>query len=131
MNEMTKLLTVKLDFPIDTLAQEKEEWTLLLRQDLLETDVADVRGAGAGPTPAGAKGTPGSLDTLLVTLAGSGSVLGTVISTIGNFLSQRKPVPESVTIKIDGDELTMTNPSTREKRQLVEAFVRRHSPAVK
>jgi len=96
-----------------------EEAVSQLRNELLETDVKSVESIPDLPTPTGAKGLPSGMDTLLVALAGLGSVLGTVISTIANWSSKRKK--GSVTIKYDGNEFTFTNPTAQEQHKLVAA----------
>lgn len=120
MNEASPVLTVHLDLPDDRTPEEKEEAIYQLRQELLETDVESVENAANGAPPPGAKGLPAGLDTLLVTLAGSGSVLSTVISAIANWSSSKK---SSVTIRCDGNEFTFSNPTAEEQRQLVKACV--------
>jgi hypothetical protein len=120
MSETASVLSVHLDLPADSTAEEKEEAVSQLRQELLETDVDSVENPTGGSAPTGAKGLPPGLDTLLVTLAGSGSVLGNVVNAIANWSSSKK---SSVTIKCDGNEFTFSNPTAEEQRQLVKACV--------
>lgn len=129
MDEAPLIVTLKLTFPDDSTPEEREETARRLRQDLMETDVLSVEHAPGVTAPAGAKGLPASLDTLLVTLAGSGSILATVIGTIANWLTERKK--SGVTIKLDNDEITITNPTAEDQRKLIEAWVTRHTTAEK
>lgn len=119
------VLHIGLTFPDDSIAEEREEMALRLREELLETDVIAVKSSEDRTAPQGAKGLPAGLDTLLVTLAGSGSILGTVLTTTINWLAKRKEC--SVTVKLDGDEITLTNPSAEDQHRLIAAFLKRHS----
>ncbi len=127
MSESPQLLALRLTFPDDSTPEEQEETALRLRHELLETEVLSVEAAAGVVPPQGAKGLPVGLDTLLITLAGSGSILSTVIGTISNWLMERKKC--SVTLKLDGDEITVTNPSADDQRKLIEAWVTRHTAA--
>ena len=129
MNEAPLIVTLKLTFPDGSTPEEQEETARRLHQDLMETDVLSVEHAADALAPAGAKGLPAGLDTLLVTLAGSGSILATVIGTIANWLTERKKC--GVTIKLDDDEITVTNPTAEDQRKLIEAWVTRHTAAEK
>lgn len=125
MNEAPLVVRLKLTFPDDSTPEEQEETARRLHQDLMETDVLSVEHVSDAAAPAGAKGLPAGLDTLLVTLAGSGSILATLIGTIANWLTERKK--SSVTIKLDSDEITITNPTAEDQRKLIEAWVTRHT----
>jgi hypothetical protein len=118
MNDASSFLTVHLVLPDDRTPEEKEEAIYQLRQELLDTDVASVESMTNGSAPVGAKGLPPGLDTLLVTLAGSGSILSTVIGAIANWSSKKN---SGVTIKCDGNEFTFANPTAQEQHQLVAA----------
>ncbi len=120
MSEALSSLSVHLALPEDQTADEKEEALHQLRRDLLETDVESVDSLEGSAAPAGSKGLPPGLDTLLVTLAGSGSILGTVISTIASWSRDKK---SAVTIKYNGNEFTFANPTPEEQHQLVKACV--------
>jgi membrane-associated two-gene conflict system component 1 (EACC1) len=129
MSEPPVVVALKLTFPDDSTPEEQEETARRLRQDLEETDVLSVEQAADTAAPPGAKGLPAGLDTLLVTLAGSGSILATVIGTISNWLMERKKC--SVTLKVDNDEITVTNPSAEDQRKLIESWMMRHTAAEK
>ena len=129
MREPPLVVALTLTFPDDSTPEEKEETAQRLRQELLQTDVLSVEHAPATSVPRGAKGVAAVLDTLLITLAGSGSILGGVIGTIANWLTERKKC--SVTLKLDGDEITVTNPSVDDQRKLIESWVARHAAAEK
>lgn len=120
-----RILRLELFLPSDSTPEEREETILHLRRELLETDVLAVDNVPGGPPPAGAKGFAPGLDALLITLAGSGSLLGSVVTTLGNWLTERNKC--SATLKLDGDEITVTNPSAEDQRKLIAAFLARHA----
>ena len=125
MAPTTQVLRLELTLPPDSTPEEREENILRLRQELLETDVLAVDQEPGPPPPPGAKGFAPGLDTLLITLAGSGGVLGPVITTLGAWLTERKKC--TATLKIDGDEITVTNPSAEDQHKLIAAFLARRS----
>jgi hypothetical protein len=124
MSDAPLLLSLKLNFPEDSPAEEQEETALHLRKELLETDVISVERGTMAAAPLGAKGLPAGLDTLLVTLVGSGRILATVVTTVGNWMTERRKC--SVTLKLGGDEITVTDPSADDQRRLIEAWLTRH-----
>ena len=83
-----RILRLELVLPSDSTPEEREETILHLRRELLETDVLAVENAPGAQPPAGAKGFAPGLDALLITLAGSGSLLGSVVTTLGNWLTE-------------------------------------------
>jgi hypothetical protein len=125
MAERLPIVTLKLAFPSGTTAEEQENMTQLLRQELLETNVISAETIADRHLPAGSKGISSELSSLLVTLAGSGSILGTLISTIGNWLGGHKKC--NVTVKMNGDEITLIDASEENERALVKAWIARHS----
>jgi Effector Associated Constant Component 1 len=125
MSQMLKILSLKLTLPPDVTEEEREETLLHLQRELLETDVRAVENDPNALPPTGAKGLAVGLDSLLITLAGSGSLLSTVVSTVGTWLTERRKC--SATLKLDGDEITITNPSAEDQRKLIAAFLARHS----
>jgi hypothetical protein len=118
MSEASSSLSVHFTLPNDQTDEEKEEAIYQLRQELLETDVKSVETLAGPSAPPGAKGLPPGLDTLLVTLAGSGSILGTVINAVSSWSREKKG---AVTIKYNGNEFTFSNPTAEEQHQLVKA----------
>ena|ERR1700754_685760 len=91
-----------------------------LRDVLNAADTASVTHPEK-PSPAGAKGTALEWAELVVGIAGAiPPILGVIQSWLG-----RNP-DTSVTVRIDDDELSLTHASDDERRQLVEAWLRRH-----
>ena len=118
-------LKVELGAGDDAGAEEHDELTRSLRQELLELDVDDVeRPAGAAPDGARA-GEVIALGTLLVTL-GQGA-LGIVSSAIGRWVARRGG--RSVTLELDGDRIELGGVSEEDQRRLIETFVARHTEA--
>ena len=118
-------LKVELGAGAGTGAEEQDELTRALREELLELDVEDVeRPAEAAPEGARA-GEAIALGTLLVTL-GQGA-LGIVSSAIGRWVARRGG--RSVTLELDGDRIELGGVSEEDQRRLIETFVARHTEA--
>jgi hypothetical protein len=103
-------------------ADETERLGRLLRAELRELDVDDVRPVQDAAPPDGAKGTAGSLAELLVTLSASGGAL----ATIRDWLGRRRDAGK-VVLTIDGDTLELEAATAAERAELVDAFVSRHA----
>jgi hypothetical protein len=81
--------------------------------------------ARGGETPVGAKaGAPPDLNTILLTLAGAGGVLTTIIGVLQSWLTRHEK--RSVTLEIDGDKIEITGISSEEQKRLADAWIRRH-----
>ena len=100
-----------------------------LRRELADLDVGSVRAAEQRAAPEGAKGLDlESVGSIVVAMSGAGGVLPTVIGTVGNWLQRaRRRGPVSVTL--DGDTLVLDSASVEERKEIIEAFVRRHGAA--
>ena len=126
MANSTLRLTLTLDGGPEASAEDLEGMAQSLRDDLLELDVQTVDLA-RGEAPAGTRGGP-AIDwtTILVTLAASGSVLTTVITAIEAWLAHRRS--SSVTVKLEGDELTLTGsgPYSAEQKRATELWLSHH-----
>jgi hypothetical protein len=118
-------LKVELGADADAGAEEQDELTRALREELLELDVETVqRPAAAAPEGARA-GEVVALGTLLVTL-GQGA-LGIVTSAIGRWVARRGG--RSVTLELDGDRIELGGVSEEDQRRLIETFIARHAEA--
>ena len=116
---MNVALTMSFD-PGVTL-EEQENITQILKDELWDCGVISVEQPSGKAAPVGSKGEPmSSFGTLLVTLAGSGSILGTVISTIANSFSAKRG---TITARIGEDEISIPNPSEDVKNKLVKAWI--------
>ena len=118
-------LSLKVELGADTeaSAEEQDELTRGLREELLELDIEGVE-RPAGTAPEGARaGEVIALSTLLVTF-GQGA-LGIVTSSIGRWVARRGG--RSVTLELDGDRIELGGVSEEDQRRLIETFVARHA----
>jgi hypothetical protein len=112
--------------PEDTDAQELDELTRSLREELLAAGVEDARPATAGPSPAGTKaGEVLQLGALAVAM--SPVALQGVIDVVRHW-GNRRPV-RKVTITVADDALTLEGASAAQQQALVESFLDRHGGA--
>jgi hypothetical protein len=118
------LLQIQIGQGQGTDAEELEDATGRLREELLELDVDAVDRPAAGPAPPGSRGLEiAALGTLLVTLAHD--ALPVVLATLGRWVSRHGE--RSVTIELDGDRIEVSGASAEDQRRLVDAFLARHS----
>ncbi|MER7368512.1 effector-associated constant component EACC1 [Nonomuraea wenchangensis] len=98
-----------------------------LRNELIELDVDSVAAPAAGTVPDGAKGVdPVTVGALLVALSASGGVLPTMIGTLRDWL-ERQAGRHRIAVTIDGDVIELERATAEERRDLLEAYIRRHS----
>ena len=106
-----------------------EELALLLRQELLTLDVRSVEPYREGEAPEGTRGGLAALAGVLsVSLAPGLQAIGAVVAVVSEWL-RRSGTRRTVKLAIDGDTIELTGASDQVQRELVEAFVRRHTPA--
>jgi Effector Associated Constant Component 1 len=91
-----------------------------LRDELSAADTAGVTHPEK-PRSAGTKGTALEWAELLVSVAGA---IPPIVGVIQSWLSRNPGT--SVTVRIDDDELSLTHASDDERRELLEAWLRRH-----
>jgi hypothetical protein len=125
MSEQQFELRVTLELDSDADAAEVEEQTLQVREELLELDVDDVRQAGAGVPPPGAKGVEAALVGTLLMTAGREAV-GAVAHLLIGWLSHGRG--RSVKLQLGDDVLELSHASPEERRQVVNTFLARHAP---
>jgi hypothetical protein len=97
-----------------------------LRAEVKELDIENISFGASGAAPDGAKGDPVAWTELLVTLGASGGVLPTLIAAIQDWLSRHRG-GSRIVVTIDGDTVELDRASQQERRELVAAFVQRHS----
>ena len=118
------MLQIQIGEAQDTGAEELDDATVRLREELLELDVEAVERPAAGPAPPGSRGLEiAALGTLLVTLAHE--ALPVVLATVARWVSRHGE--RSVTIELDGDRIEVSGASAEDQRRLVDAFLARHS----
>jgi hypothetical protein len=106
-----------------------EELALVLRRELLATDVRAVEPYREGEVPEGTRG-PGLAavaGVLSVSLAPGLQVLGSVVTVVRDWL-RRSGSGRTVKIMIDGDTIELSGASDTVQQQLVDAWVRKHTP---
>jgi hypothetical protein len=125
MDENLLSLNLRIDAGADTDAQELDELTRRLRQQLLETDVRTVEPIRTVPPPGTRAVDAMVLGSLLVTLARSPEVLKGVVGVIQNWVAGSRA--RSVELQIAGDSLKVGGLSADEQWRLIDLFVEKHS----
>ncbi|WP_406131348.1 hypothetical protein [Streptomyces sp. NBC_00989] len=98
-----------------------------LRAEIAELDVDSIRPGPGGPVPDGAKGTdPVTLGAMVVALSASGGVFTALIETLRDWLG-RSSAQHRVSLTIDGDTIELERVSAAERRDLIDAYIRRHT----
>jgi hypothetical protein len=111
---------------MDTEPEANDRVARQLRRELLELDVESVVGTPEGQAPSDAKGDPVTIGALIVALSASGGVLTTVIATLKEWLSRRAD-GRRVSVTIGGDTIELSATSSQERRDLIDAFIQRHT----
>jgi Effector Associated Constant Component 1 len=105
--------------------EEQESMSLALRQEILASDVEDVRFVRAGPAPDGTRGVDvTAVNQLLVTVPASLTALTGLVGTIRSWLG-RSNEGRTVEFTLGDQSLKLTRADTDEQRRLVEAFLKR------
>ena len=119
------LLVLEPDPELDPEACER--LTRWLRSELAELDVESVGLAAGGTVPDGAKGTdPVTVGAVIVALSASGGVFTGLIETLRDWLG-RHAGRHRISVTIDGDTIELERATAGQQRELVDAYVRRHS----
>lgn len=122
---MSVLLELEPDPELDP--EMTERLIRRLRAELAELEVELAELGAGGTAPAGAKAAdPVTLGAIVVALSASGGVFTTVIETLQDWLG-RSSRRHRIAVTIEGDTLELDSATSGEQRELVEAFVRRHS----
>jgi hypothetical protein len=104
-----------------------ERLTRQLRAELAELDVESVGLAAGGMAPEGTKAAdPVTVGAIVVALSASGGVFTSVIETLRDWVG-RSTGRHRIAVTIDGDTIELERATARQQRELVEAFIRRHS----
>ncbi|MFH8491179.1 effector-associated constant component EACC1 [Streptomyces longisporoflavus] len=98
-----------------------------LRSEIAELDVESVRPWPGGIIPDGAKGTdPLTLGAVVVALSASGGVFTAFVETLRDWLG-RSSARHRLSLTIDGDTIELERATAAERRDLVDAYIRRHT----
>jgi hypothetical protein len=115
-------VSVALDPDAD--AVELDDATSRLRDALLDLDVDAVDRLSAGEPPPGARAAESAVLAGLAVQVGH-ATLGAVMARIRYWVGQRSG--RSVKVTVDGDTIEVTNVSTDDQHDLIEAFLARHA----
>ncbi|MEU6381703.1 hypothetical protein [Streptomyces sp. NPDC046909] len=122
---MQVLLSIAFDPELDS--EPAERLVRQLRAEISELDVESVGPTLAGTAPDGAKGTDAvALGAVVVALSASGGVFTSLIETLREWLS-RHSARHRISLTIDGDTIELDRASAAERRELIDAYVRRHT----
>jgi len=116
---MTELRMQVVGYP-DSDEEERAELAWRLREEIRERGIDEVSRPSVRPPP-GAKGGAVEWAQLVVTLAGT---VPPMIMALQAWLGRHRGA--AVTLEIDGDKLTLDDPSAEDQRRLVETFLARH-----
>ncbi|MFE0631593.1 hypothetical protein ACFW3D_32145 [Streptomyces sp. NPDC058864] len=98
-----------------------------LRAEVVELDVESVRPAPISAIPQGAKGSdPVTFGAIVVALSASGGVFSGLVETVRDWLS-RHSARHRISLTIDGDTIELERASEAERRDLIDAYIRRHT----
>lgn len=104
-----------------------ERLTRRLRIEIAELDIESLSPAPTGASPEGAKGAdPVTLGAIVVALSASGGVFTALIETLRDWLS-RQPARHRISVTIDDDTIELEQASAAERRDLIDAYIRRHT----
>ncbi|WP_427921600.1 effector-associated constant component EACC1 [Streptomyces sp. cg40] len=110
----------------DADAEEVERLASRLRGELRGLDLDALRPFAGDVSPEGAKAVdPVTVGAVVLALSASGGVLPALVETLRDWLG-RQSARHRVSVTIDGDTIELEWASADERRELVEAFVRRH-----
>jgi hypothetical protein len=116
-------LRVDVGLEADADAEELDEETVRLRNELLELDVEAVERRSEGPPPPGTRAIEVAvLGSLLVALGRE--AIPAVVRTIESWVGRRRD--RSVKLELGGDSIELSSVSTEEQQRLLRAFLARH-----
>lgn len=113
----------------ETTASDPDELaslTALLREELLDLDVDEVRSVAGGAAPPGSKGIElAAIGALVVRLVSSPKALLGVVRTIAGWVERSGA--RSVRVQIGDDVLEVTGISTEDQRAVIASWIERQS----
>jgi hypothetical protein len=106
--------------------EETERFVTRLRAELRGLDIDALRMVSDDVPPDGAKAVdPVTVGAVVLALSASGGVLVSLVETLRDWLG-RQSARHRVSVTIDGDTIELERASADERRELIDAFVRRH-----
>ncbi|MGH3798683.1 MAG: effector-associated constant component EACC1 [Pseudonocardiaceae bacterium] len=126
MTEWLARLGLRIETDPEADAEELAKLAVDLREQLLELDIERADPAIAGQAPPGTRaGEIFVAGALTVMLAHSSGLLTALVETVQSWISLSGG--RSVKLQIDGDELEVTGITRADQRELIQAWVDRHS----
>ncbi|SFC54376.1 effector-associated constant component EACC1 [Streptomyces aidingensis] len=124
---MTVRLAVAPDPALGLDAGETERLTGRLRAELLELEVASVETEPAGELPDGAgAGDPVTVGAVVVALGAGGGAFVGLVEMVRDWLG-RQAARHRISLTVDGDTIELERASEEERRELISAYIHRHS----
>ncbi|MFJ2829251.1 hypothetical protein ACIPC1_17035 [Streptomyces sp. NPDC087263] len=124
-NAMEVLLVVALDPELDPEAGERG--ARRLRAEIADLDVESVRPGPSATPPDAAKGADAvAVGAVVVALSASGGVFTALVETVRDWLA-RSSARHRVSLTIDGDTIELERASEAERRDLIDAYIHRHT----
>jgi hypothetical protein len=119
------LLTLEPDSDLDDEARDR--LTRQLRSEVAELEVESVRLATGDAAPVGSKAAdPVTIGAIIVALSASGGVLTSLIGVVRDLLV-RQPASHRISVTIDGDPLIVDNATADQQRDLIAAYISKHT----
>lgn len=98
-----------------------------LRGELNELDVESIRTLPGSLVPEGAKSAdPVTVGALLVAFSASGGLFTSLVGVLQGWLD-RQAARRRIVVTIGGDSIELDRATGAERRELIEAFIKRHS----
>jgi hypothetical protein len=116
-------LTVQVQPTADDDVGDLLDLTSMLREELLELEVSDVRPLEPEAAPEGAKGL-GTIAGWLVVQLGSGEGLRAVVDLLRGWAGRSR---REVEVSIGGDTLKVAGISSEEQERIIDAWLARHA----
>ncbi len=123
MPDQPNQVMLSLEAGPDAEPEDLGELTSRLRRELLELEIDSVERVRGGSAPAGAKGDPVTLASLIVTLAPV--VVPAMITALQSWLNRHDRT--SVTLERNGAKITLTGNPSKEQQQIVNAWMNRQA----
>ncbi|MCC5032160.1 hypothetical protein DMH02_002505 [Streptomyces sp. WAC 00631] len=107
-------------------AEESERLTTRLRAELRGLDIDTLQVLADGAPPEGAKAVdPVTAGAVVLALSAPGGILTSLVGLLQDWLG-RQSARHRVSVTIDGDTVELEQATPEERRQVIDAFVRRH-----